>query len=98
MSVFSTLALAQTPCENGSAGNYPCNGYDLLASFTLGDLGGASGNDSWGWTDPTDGKEYAITGVDNGTLFIDISDPVNPFHLKSYDNLIDDSPSMQAFQ
>ena len=78
MSVFSTLALAQTPCENGSAGNYPCNGYDLLASFTLGDLGGASGNDSWGWTDPTDGKEYAITGVDNGTLFIDISDPVNP--------------------
>ena len=22
--------------------------------------------------------EYAITGIDNGTLFIDISDPVNP--------------------
>ncbi|MCW5518324.1 choice-of-anchor B family protein [Aureitalea sp. L0-47] len=78
LSVLSTLALAQTPCDNGMAGNFPCNGYELLASFTLGDLGGATGNDSWGWTDTNDGKEYAITGVDNGTVFIDISDPVNP--------------------
>ena len=78
LSVFSTLVLAQTPCENGMAGNFPCNGYELLSSFTLGDLGGSTGNASWGWTDPQTGKEYAITGVDNGTLFIDITDPVNP--------------------
>ncbi len=78
MSIFSTIALAQTPCQNGFAGTFPCDGYDLMASFTLSELGGGSGNDSWGWTDPQDGKEYAITGVDNGTVFIDISDPVNP--------------------
>lgn len=70
--------MAQTPCDNGMAGSYPCSGYDLMATFSLGELGGGSGNDSWGWTDPDDGKEYAITGVDNGTVFIDISDPVNP--------------------
>jgi choice-of-anchor B domain-containing protein len=78
MSIFCTIALAQTPCESGSAGSFPCEGYDLMASFSLGELGGGTGNDSWGWTDSQDGKEYAITGVDNGTVFIDISDPVSP--------------------
>lgn len=78
MSLICTVAVAQTPCENGMAGPYPCSGYDLLSTFTLGELGGATGNDNWGWTDPDDGKEYAITGVDNGTVFIDISDPINP--------------------
>ncbi len=77
-SILSTLMLAQTPCDNGIAWTYPCEGIDLLASFTLGELGGTTGNDNWGWTDPVSGKEYAITGVNNGTVFIDITDPLNP--------------------
>ncbi|MCH9659523.1 MAG: choice-of-anchor B family protein [Bacteroidetes bacterium] len=75
------FAVAQTPCSGGSAGSYPCNGYDLQSRVTLGDMGASAGNDSWGWTDPQDGKEYAIMGVNNGTAFIDISDPVNPVYL-----------------
>ena len=67
-----------TPCANGMAGVYPCNGYDLVAQINLAGLGGASGNDSWGWTDPTTQKEYALMGLNSGTVFIDISDPVNP--------------------
>tara|TARA_R110002110_G_scaffold25299_24_gene93992 strand:+ start:3371 stop:4648 length:1278 start_codon:yes stop_codon:yes gene_type:complete len=38
-------------------------------------------NDSWGWTDPLDGKEYAIFCLIEGTAFIDISDPINPIYL-----------------
>jgi choice-of-anchor B domain-containing protein len=38
-------------------------------------------NDSWGWTDPLDGKEYALVGLEDGTAFIDISDPINPVYL-----------------
>lgn len=78
LALMGGFIYAQTPCNSGMAGSYPCDGYDLLATFTLNQLGGGSGNDSWGWTDPNDGKEYAITGVDNGTVFIDISDPINP--------------------
>ena len=81
MAFVSVFALAQTPCENGVAGSYLCNGYDLQSSFTLGQLGAGSGNDSWGWTDPLDGKEYALMGLNNGTAFIDISDPVSPIYL-----------------
>lgn len=39
------------------------------------------GNDIWGWTDPTTGKEYAIMGLDNKTSFVDVTNPNNPIHL-----------------
>lgn len=39
------------------------------------------GNDIWGWTDPTTGKEYVMMGLDSKTSFIDVTDPVNPIHL-----------------
>jgi choice-of-anchor B domain-containing protein len=77
----SLNAQAATPCTAGMAGSYPCNNIDLLAFMPLASIGGGSGNDIWGWTDPLDGKEYAIMGLTNGTTFIDISDPVNPIYL-----------------
>ena len=53
----------------GTAGPYLCNGYDLMAQITLTefdaalDLGPATppstGSDSWGWTDPASGREFA---------------------------------------
>lgn len=70
-----------TLCENGFAGIYPCNGYDLLSNINLFTLGGIRGNDSWGWTDPQTGKEYALIGTDANSSFVDISDPVNPILL-----------------
>jgi choice-of-anchor B domain-containing protein len=74
-------SISQTPCENGMAGIYPCNGYDLQSFISLVELDTDRGNDSWGWTDPDNGDEYAIMGVKNGTVFIDISDPTNPVYL-----------------
>ncbi len=69
------------PCENGMAGEYPCNGYDLLAQISLEGFESASGNDIWGWTDTTTGKEYALMGLDDGTAFVDISDTENLIYL-----------------
>ncbi|SRX52384.1 choice-of-anchor B family protein [Aequorivita sp. CIP111184] len=78
---ISAFSFAQTPCVNGMAGAYPCNGIDFMSRLSLSDLNANSGNDSWGWTDPQDGKEYAIMGLNNGAAFVDISDPVNPIYL-----------------
>ncbi len=78
---ISAFSLAQTPCVNGMAGIYPCNGMDFMSRLSLNALGASSGNDSWGWTDPQDGKEYAIMGLSNGAAFVDITDPVNPVYL-----------------
>ena len=68
-------------CENGFAGIYPCNGYDLLSRIPLEYFESVEGNDSWGWTDSFDGKEYALMGLDDGTAFVDISDPEVPLYL-----------------
>lgn len=72
---------AQSVCENGFADVYPCNGYDLMAHLTLADLNAGVGNDIWGWVDSTTGREYALVGVDNGTAFVDITDPANSLYL-----------------
>lgn len=72
-------------CENGFADEYPCNNYDLLAKIDLDGLDPTStassvlaGNDSWGWTDNTTEKEYALVGLNSGVSFVDISNPVAP--------------------
>lgn len=70
-----------TSCENGMAGIYPCNGYDFLGRISLETFDASSGNDIWGWTDVTTGKEYALMGLDNGTVFVDISDTENLVYL-----------------
>jgi choice-of-anchor B domain-containing protein len=68
-------------CEGGMAGIYPCQNVDLLSLMPLAQIGGGNGNDSWGWTDPLTGEEYAIMGRTNGTAFVNISDPLNPIYL-----------------
>ena len=69
------------PCVDGFAGIYPCDQVDLMSHMNLSAVGGGEMNDIWGWTDPLDGKEYALLGKTTGTAFIDISDPVNPVFL-----------------
>ena len=39
------------------------------------------GNDCWGWTDPLNGKEYALMGCTTHTAFVDISNPTAPVYL-----------------
>ena len=81
ISAITSVALAQTPCSGGFAGAFPCDGIDLQSQVDLGTMNASSGNDSWGWTDPENGDEYALMGLDNGTAFIDITDPVNPIYV-----------------
>jgi len=68
-------------CEDGFVGPYPCNHVDLLAHIATEQLGGASTNEVWGWTDPLDGKEYVLLGMSTGVRFYDIEDPQSPIWL-----------------
>ncbi len=73
------------PCENGFAGPYPCDGYDLMSFVPISTLattaGNPEGSDIWGWTDPTTGNEYALVATTNSTAFVDITDPLDPIFL-----------------
>lgn len=73
--------IAQVPCSGGFAAGFPCSNFKLMGQITNAAMDAGGGNDSWGWTDPQDGKEYALVGLTNGTAFIDISDPTDPQYL-----------------
>lgn len=81
IALLPLFVFSQTPCNNGFAGPFPCNGFDLMDRLTPSEMDADFANDSWGWTDPQDGKEYAIVALNNGTAFIDISNPTNVVYL-----------------
>lgn len=78
---FSTLT-AQTPCSGGMANSFLCSNVDLMAHMTTDLLSPNAtaplGNDVWGWTSPSTGKEYALVGLRDGTAFVDVSTPTTP--------------------
>jgi len=76
-----TITNAQTPCVNGMAGIYPCSGFNLQSRISLSTMNTTGANDSWGWKDSQNGKEYALVGLEDGTAFIDISNPTSPIYL-----------------
>jgi len=75
------VGLTFTPCENGFAEDFPCDGYDLLRTIPLSVMEADRANDVWGWTDTANNREYAIIGLDNGTGFVDITDDDNIVYL-----------------
>ena len=95
MDIDMTMAGDPVICTNGMVtlpgedpaddadGPFECSNVDLLAHLSVADMDpdATRGNDIWGWTDSTTGKEYALVGLDNGTAFVDISDPTMPLHL-----------------
>ena len=80
---FNVFAHPFTPCDEktGMADIFPCMNVDLLQRIHLETFEAGSGSDIWGWTDPMTGKEYALMGLNNGTAFVDISDPKAPIYL-----------------
>merc|ERR1719336_2421371 len=72
---------AAVPCSGGMAGSWTCNGIDLLSFTPLSNFTQIEANDIWGWTDPETGKEYAIMGVRDGTVFVDVTIPTEPEYL-----------------
>ena len=44
-------------------------------------MDGIGGNDIWGWVDTLTGSEYALMGMENGTAFVDVTNPESPVFL-----------------
>ena len=72
----------QIDCAEGEATAFGCSEVDLVSYMPVSQLGGARGvrvNDIWGWTDSETNRDYAIVGRSDGTSFVDVTDPPNPF-------------------
>ena len=75
------LTTAASACDDGEAGDFACDSIALLSRISLDTMDGASGNDVWGWVDPVTDREYALMGMDNGTAFVDVTEPEDPVFL-----------------
>ena len=81
MDTMDAVAGQRVECEDGTAGAYGCSDVDLMAFLPLSEMKvnrGVRLNDVWGWTDPENGREYAIVGHLEGTAMVDVSYPTNP--------------------
>jgi len=83
--------IARIPCENGFADIYPCDNYDLVSRLSVDDLSATANNDIWGWTDPSNGNEYALVGTRQGTVFVNISQADEPIITGTLLTATDDS-------
>ncbi|MDH5803840.1 MAG: choice-of-anchor B family protein [Gemmatimonadota bacterium] len=71
-------------CAGGEAELFGCQDVNLLAFVPVADLGAGRGvalNDIWGWTDPETGREYAIVGRTEATVFVDVTEPSRPVYV-----------------
>ena len=75
------LSIGPEVCTDGDAGGFACSGVDLRARLPIAAMDGIGGNDIWGWFDAQSGREYALMGLQNGTAFVDITDPEDPVFL-----------------
>ncbi len=81
---FESITGDEITCQNGTAGDWGCSDVDMVSFLSVSDMGGERGvrvNDVWGWTDSDTGKEYALVGMTNQAVFVDISDNSNPVYL-----------------
>ena len=81
---IATRTGEQVDCEDGTAYAFGCKNVDLVSFVSVGDISSARGvkmSDLWGWTDPQTNKEYVLAGRNDGTSFIDISNPSFPVYL-----------------
>ena len=82
--MLGALVGEERRCIEGKVGPFDCDEVELLAYVppsllrAEGRTRGVRANDNWGWTDPVTSREYALVGRNDGTSFVDITDPTNP--------------------
>jgi len=79
---YASLNEAHTnvECVDGKADIFDCSNVDLISHMPLSaiSISPAEASDIWGHVDLNTGKEYAIMGLRNGTVVVDVSDPSSP--------------------
>ena len=93
--LLTSGAMAQGACTDGNASfsgvSYACEGVDVAAVIPVGSSSPFRSNalnDIWGWTDPMDGREYALVGTRSGTVFVDVTVPETPLVLGKLDTAV----------
>lgn len=85
----SSSDVVETPdpldCIDGLAGDgvYPCSNIHYRSYLSLGEINenDQNANDIWGWKDPQTEKEYALVGLTDGVVIVDVTDAREPVYV-----------------
>ena len=78
---YEAITGEEVRCAEGQASRWSCQDVDLTSFLPLPQMGGNRGsrlNDIWGWTDTQTGQEFALVGRNDGTSFVDVTNPEMP--------------------
>ena len=87
-------------CENGMAATYECHNIDLQSHMPLNEFSSSptSANDIWGFVDLNNQREYAIMGLRNATVVVDITDPTQPIEIGSISGISSTWRDIKVYQ
>jgi len=87
-------------CINGMAATYECHNIDLQSHIPLNEFSSSpnSANDIWGFVDLNNQKEYAIMGLRNATVVVDVSNPNDPIEIGSIAGLSSTWRDIKVYQ
>ncbi len=87
-------------CQDGMADVFECSNVDLLSHLPLTQMSSrpGAGNDIWGHVDLNNNREYAIMGVQNGTIIVDVTEPTNPVEVGTIDGVSSSWRDVKVYQ
>ena len=67
-------------CSGGLASGFECQNVNLLSQLALSGMSSnpSGANDVWGFVDLNTEREYALVGLRNGMVVVDVTDPTRP--------------------
>jgi choice-of-anchor B domain-containing protein len=82
---ITSKAEGSAECINGLAATYECHNIDLQSHIPLNEFSSvpSSANDIWGFVDLNNQREYAIMGLMNATVVVDVTNPALPVEIGS---------------
>jgi len=102
LSSYSQLSNSQSneTCVEGKADVFDCSNVDLLAHLPLTQMSSNphAGSDIWGHVDLNSGKEYALMGLYDGIIIVDVTDPIAPKEVGTIDGVFSSWRDVKVYQ
>jgi choice-of-anchor B domain-containing protein len=91
------FALALTPSRSEAQSESGVSQLALLSNLTNIQLGTSRLSDCWGYTSPS-GREYALVCLQNGTAFVEVTDPAAPVIVASFSGPVSNWRDTKVYQ
>jgi len=87
-------------CVDGKANAFDCENIDLLAHFPRSEMSSnpSAASDIWGHVDLNTGNEFAIMGIKNGVIVVDVTNPNTPKEVGTVSGVSSDWRDVKVYQ